>query len=107
MDLSLETKHRLIRYRNAVDRKREETRVVDHHPLFGTSTQTSAESMQEWVAAREDLQHCPEPEIKALAHRMQSERLDETDNTLETAKDMTEAGHRLYDLGRECAEEIT
>jgi len=106
MNLSQETKQRLIRYRNAVDRKTKETRVVDHHPLFGTSHQTSVESMQEWVAARKDLQHCPEPEIKALVHRIQSERLDEAEVTIVAVKDAIEAGHRLYDLGRELADEM-
>jgi hypothetical protein len=75
--ISPESQQRLIRYASAVLEVERTSRKIyfrDGGCLdMGCSLPTHAEYRQ----AKMELAHCPEPEIRALVHQMQIERVDE------------------------------
>jgi hypothetical protein len=92
--ISNETKERLIRYANAVERYESERRRIWYRDGSHLEIPPGLRTITERSEARADLLNCPEPDIKALVHTIQLERIDEamTDET-KTEPDVITADH--------------
>jgi hypothetical protein len=76
MDISPESKDRLVRYANAVHLVEMSSRKIyfrDGYLDMGPSLAAHTE----YAIAKTELDYCPEPEIKALVYQTQIERVDE------------------------------
>ena len=77
MEISAESKHRLVRYANAVHLVEMSSRKIYFRDGAYLDMGPSLTAHTEYSIAKTALDECQEPEIKALVYQTQIERIDE------------------------------
>jgi hypothetical protein len=94
MDISDESKQRLIRFANAVREYEFTHRKIHYSDGSYLDLGPSGPSITERAAAKADLLNCPEPEIQAFVYQIDIKRLDEAmADESKTALDVVRAAH--------------
>jgi len=94
MDISAESRQRLVRFADAVREYEFTHRKIYYRDGSYLDLGPGTASITERAAAKADLVNCPEPEIQLLARQIQIERIDEAmADESKTELDVVRASH--------------